>query len=95
MAESIEKVERAADIAYFRAEADRIYNAVKHPPMKLQVTLALFDLAEAEKWLESKNIEKRPAILSIVDLAIGFAESRLKMVSDAFDQYGPDATMVG
>ena len=95
MPDSVEKVERAANIAYFRAEADRIYNAVRQPPMKLQVTMALFDLAEAEKWLERKNIEKQPAILKIVDLAISFAESRLKMVSDAFEQYGPDATMVG
>jgi len=77
------------------AEADRLNRFARHPTMQQQVVYAMRDLEEATQWLAQENIAARPHILEIADIVIGMAESRLKMIADALNRYGPDAMLIG
>jgi hypothetical protein len=62
-----------------------------HDAMKHQLRLAIRDLDEALEWLDQDNIDHRPFILRIVDMAIELAMARVIAVQQAFEMYGLDA----
>jgi hypothetical protein len=62
-----------------------------HDTMKHQLLLAIRDLDEARQWLDHDDIDHRPLILRIVDMAIELAMARLIAVQRALETYGLDA----
>jgi hypothetical protein len=83
------------DIETQQAEAVRLMTLAEHDTIKEQVRLAIRDLDEALHWLNEKNVDTRPSILRIADLAFGLATWRLTMVKNALDKYGPGAMLIG
>jgi len=65
-----------------------------HESMRRQIQLAFRDLAEARLWLEERNVDERPAILTIADIATNLAECRLTMVQSVLTKHGPDASVI-
>ena len=74
-------------------EAERLLCLIRQEPMKEQLRRATRDLEEAAAWLDKRDVDNRPAILKITDLALELARWRLTMVNQALEKYGPDATL--
>lgn len=74
--------ERRATIAALKLEAKRLVDRQLDPSMKELVRLAVRDYDEATVWLRQENVENRPYILKIVDLAISFGQQRIEMVHE-------------
>lgn len=74
--------ERRATIATLKLEAKRLVDRPLDPSMKELVRLAVRDFDEAITWLRQENVENRPYILKITDLAISFGRQRLEMVHE-------------
>jgi len=93
MARSPSREARLTLIKTSLAEADRLLLLSRQEPMKEQLRRAARDLEEASTWLEKRDVDHRPSILKITDLALDLARWRLNMVSEALEKYGPDATL--
>jgi hypothetical protein len=93
MASSPRREARLTVIRANLAEVERLLALARQEPMKEQVRRANRDLDEAAEWLNKQDVDHRPSILKIADLALGLAAWRLTMVNRALDKYGPDATL--
>jgi len=78
-----------------RAEAARLMSAANHDTMKAHVRLAVRDLDEATIFLNEKDVDHRPNILKMADLAVEIATARMAIVAKALADYGPDAMEIG
>ena len=72
--------------------ADHLIATTTHESIARQTQLAFRDLAEARLWLEERDVDERPAILTIAEIATDLAACRLKMVQNALTRHGPDAS---
>jgi hypothetical protein len=88
------RADQIARITSLQGVADRLIEIARHESLARQVQLAFRDLAEARLWLEERNVDERPAILSIAAMATGLAECRLTMVQKAVMTDGPDASVI-
>jgi hypothetical protein len=77
-----------------RADADRLKTAAQHQSLKGEVRRASRDTAEAAHYLAESNIDSRPSILAIVDMAIQLAAYRLRAVEKPLHTYGPGAMSI-
>jgi hypothetical protein len=95
MTEITPRHRRIALVGAQEADAARLLSAANHGTMKLQIRLATRDLDEARAWLNQEDVDRRPFVLTIVDMAIGLAAARLTMVQHALQTFGPDAMLPG
>jgi hypothetical protein len=95
MNDSTHSDHRRALIELKKADADRLMATATHEVMKEQLRLAVRDLNEGERWLQSENINDSPFIMGIVDLTIQLASWRLMMVERALQSHGPGAATIG
>jgi len=87
--------ERTELIARKQADAARLLSAANDESLKEMVRLSIRDLDEATLWLRQPNVDARPVILAIVDLATNLATGRLDAVDNALRTYGPNAIVIG
>lgn len=89
------KTEQLTIISALRARAETIGSVVNHQTMKAHVAMASRDLNEAVVWLDSENVDNRPQILKIADLATSLAAARIEMVEKAVETRGRDVMEIG
>jgi len=73
---------RRAAIGLLKLEAKRLIDRQLDQSMKELVRLAVRDCDEALVWLRQDNVENRPFILKIADLATEFGRRRLDVVNE-------------
>jgi len=78
---------RRAAIGLLKLDARRMLDGQLDPSMKELVRLAVRDYDEALVWLRQDNVENRPYILGIADLATEFGQRRIAMVSDGLARW--------
>ena len=83
--------ERLETIKKCRATGEQLLTDAHHDTMHAEVRLAYRDLDEAGLWLNQENVDDRPSILAIVDLATNAAAHRLKTIQEALNTHGPNA----
>ena len=85
--------ERRRRLKDLKSLGDRLMTQVFHASMKRQITLALRDVRDALEYLDEADVDRRPALLRLVDLTIALSAGRLDMVGDALEDYGPNLTL--
>jgi hypothetical protein len=89
------RAQRLAQIDIMRTQANELSSSSLHDTMKTYAALAIRDLNEATVFLNEKDIDNRPYILAMADLAIGSAASRISLIGDAVAKYGPGVRTIG
>lgn len=79
--------ERRAAIGALKLEAKRLVDRPLDPSMKELIRFAVRDFDEATVWLRQENVENRPYILKIADLAISFGQQRIEMVHEGIRMF--------
>jgi hypothetical protein len=74
--------------------ADRLIVPATHHSVARQIQLAVRDLAEARLWLEERDVDQRPAILTVAEAATKLAACRLTLVQTALENHGPAACVI-
>jgi hypothetical protein len=59
------------------------------------VKRALSEIDDADAWLSVSDVDTRPALLTIIDMDLAFAEYRLQAARVALQCYGPDTPTIG
>jgi hypothetical protein len=86
------RLRRAGEL---RAIADTLLDTATHHGLQDFVRRAVSHIEEASEWLASDNVDTRPALLTIIDMDLAFAEYRLRAAKSAMNIHGPDVDRIG
>ena len=83
--------QRTAHIHLMQADVTALRTAATHETIREQLEIAANDLDEALHYLAFDDVNNRPSVLAIADLAIVLAASRLAKIDISLRLYGPNA----
>ena len=83
--------QRRARIESLRAKADHLLSIATHETIEAEIRIGISELDEALVYLKEEDIDSRPHIWTIVDLATNSAAWHIEEMEKALTTYGADA----
>lgn len=72
-----------------------LLETARHHDLQAFLRRALADIDDADAWLQQPDVDARPALLTIIDMDLAFAEYRLNAAKCTLRFQGPDAPTIG
>jgi hypothetical protein len=89
------RIHRQRRAEELRRNVDQLLATARHEALQQFLRRAISEIEEASECLARPDVDARPALLTIIDMDLAFAEFRIRTASTALNICGPDAATIG